>query len=79
MHATQIKPQEPEGFILQRIHDLGFLSVQCDPHWDQLFLESLQGSFSPAPFLVVATDSNDDIIGEPMVVHCLVGSLTGDN
>ena len=38
-------------------------------------MEPLQGSFGPASFGVVAADGDDDIIGEPMIVHCLVRSL----
>ena len=38
-------------------------------------MEPLQGAFGPAPFGVVAADDDDDIIGEPMIVHGLVRSL----
>src|SRR5215210_5057340 len=42
-----------------------------------MLLEPLQGSCRPAPFTVVATDGDYDIIGEPMVIHGLIGSLGG--
>ena len=38
-------------------------------------MEPLQGPFSPASFGVVTADGDDNIIGEPMIVHCLVRSL----
>src|SRR5207244_13325171 len=37
--TAQIKPQESEGFSLQRVHDFCFLSIQAHPEWDELFLD----------------------------------------
>ena len=48
--ATQVEPQEPEGFPVQHVHHLGFLPVQLDAERRELFLEPLQGPFGPAPF-----------------------------
>ena len=38
----------------------------------KLFLEPLQSPFGPVPFRMVAADGDDDVIGEPVIVHCLV-------
>src|ERR1019366_754160 len=65
-NTTQIKSQEPEGFSLHCVHHLGFLLVQFYTERCELFLESLLGAFGPTPFGIVATDGDDDIIGEPM-------------
>src|SRR5665213_3363388 len=73
--ASQVKTQEPEGFALQRIHDFGLLSIQRYPERDELFFEPLQSAFRPASFGAVAADGDDNVIGKPMVVHRLVGSL----
>src|SRR5260370_449360 len=73
--TAQVESQEPEGFPFQHIHNLRFLLVQFHAKGRELFLESLQGSFSPAAFSVVSADGDDNIIGEPMIVHCLVGPL----
>ncbi len=73
--TAQVESQEPKGFPFQRVHHLGFLLVQLDAERRELLMEPLQGSFSLAGFGMVAAGSDDDIIGEPMIVHCLVGSL----
>src|SRR2546425_11216629 len=73
--ATQVESQKPEGLTFQCVHHLGFLLVQFDTERCELFLEPLQGAFGPAPFCVVSTDGDEDIISESMIVHCLVGSL----
>jgi hypothetical protein len=73
--TTQIESQEPKGFACQCVYHLGFLLVQFHTKRCELFLEPLQGAFSPTSFGMVSTDGDDDIIGEPMIVHCLVGSL----
>ena len=49
MHAAQIKPEEPEGFALQRVDHFGLLAVELDPQDFQLLLQTLQGTFGPAP------------------------------
>src|ERR1019366_3075300 len=71
--TAQVESQEPECFPFQRVYHLGFLLVQLDAKRRELLMEPLQGSFSPASFCVVAADGNDNIIGEPVIVHCLVG------
>jgi hypothetical protein len=42
-----------------------------------MLLEPLQGPRGPAPFAVVATDGDHDIISEPMIIHGLIRSLGG--
>ena len=68
-------PRNPKASPCQCVHHLGFLLVQFHTKRCELFLEPLQGAFSPASFGMVSADGDDDIIGEPMIVHCLVGSL----
>ena|SRR5919106_862915 len=77
-HAAQVKPQKPKGFTLQCVNELRLLAVERHTERCELFLESLQSSFGPFTLSVVATDVmtiSDDIIGEPMMVHGLIGSL----
>src|SRR5271170_6428546 len=74
-NTAQIEPKEPEGFSLQRIHHPGFLPIQFHAERRELFLEPLQGAFRPAAFGVVAADSDDDIVSEPVIVHCLIKPL----
>jgi hypothetical protein len=71
-YARQVKSQEPEGFAPQPIHHPGFLQVQLDAQGRDLFPKPLQSAFRPAPFGMVSTDGDDTIIGEPMMVDCLV-------
>ena len=73
--TAQVESQEPKGFPFQGVHHLRFLLVQFHAERRELLMESLQGSFSPASFGVVTADGDDNIIGEPMIVHCLVRSL----
>src|SRR5262249_26170030 len=40
-----------------------------------MLLESLQGPLGPASFGVVSTNGDNDIIGEPMIIHGLVRTL----
>jgi len=40
-----------------------------------MLLEPLQGPLGPAPFGVVSTNGDNDIIGEPMIIHGLIGTL----
>src|SRR6185369_16590807 len=42
-----------------------------------MLLEPLQGPCGPAPFAIVATDGDHDSIGEPMIIHGLIGTLGG--
>src|ERR1019366_2992630 len=49
--------------------------VQLHTERCELFLEPLLGTCGPASLRVVSTEGDDDIIGEPMIVHRLVGSL----
>jgi hypothetical protein len=74
-YPTDVEPQVSEGFPVQRVDHLGFLSIQAHPEWSQRFFKPLEGAFRPASFGVVAADGDDDIIGEPMIVHCLVRPL----
>src|SRR5207247_10621155 len=68
-------PHKPERLLLQRIDQFGFRPVQFDTDKCQLFLESLQSPFGPAPFGVVPADGDDNIIGEPVIVDWLVVSF----
>ena len=74
-HPPNIEPQEPEGFVREQVHHVGLLHVQLDPKRCEIFLEALQGPCCPAPFGVVSTHGDDDIICEPMIVHRLIRSL----
>ena len=76
-NSEQIEPQKPESFLIERIHHVGFLPVWLNPKRLKLFLEPLQDPFGPTAFGVVSTDGDHDIIGEPMVVHRLIGAFGG--
>jgi len=61
-HAAQIKPEEPEGFALQRIDHFGLLAVELDPQGFQLLLQTLQArSAQPrllqCPLMVITISS----------------------
>src|SRR5882724_11717315 len=71
-NPTQVKSQKPKGFPSQQVHHFGFLPVQFDAKKPELFLEPLQSPFGPTPFSMVSADSDDNIIGEPMIVDRLV-------
>jgi hypothetical protein len=70
-YTAQVKPQEPEGFSVQRVHHLGFLQVQLDTQRRDLFLEPLQSPFGPTPFGMVSADGDHKIIGEPVIIDRL--------
>ena len=73
MHAAQIKPEEPEGFALQRVDHFGLLAVELDPQGFQLLLQTLQGTFGPAPLAPVPADGDHHIIREAVIVDRLIG------
>jgi hypothetical protein len=54
---------------------LVFSRLQAHPEWGQRLFEPQEGALGPSAFGVVSANSDDDIIGEPMVVHRLVGSM----
>lgn len=54
---------------------MGLLQIDLHAQACQVFLESLQGSGSPAPFRVMATDGDDNIISEPRIVDRLIHAL----
>ena len=61
MHAAQIKPEEPKGFALQRVDHFGLLAVELDPQGFQLLLQTLQGTFGPAPLASVPADGDHQV------------------
>ena len=70
--TAQVKTKEPKDFSLQRVHQVGFVSVQLYAEWRKLLMEPLQSSLSPASFGVVAANADDNVISEPLIAHCLV-------
>ena len=74
-YASELKPQERKGLSPYSVHHFGLLRVHLHAQAAKVFAEPLQGPRGPAPFRVVATDGDNDIISEPMIIHGLIGSL----
>src|SRR5439155_6117900 len=74
-YAANLEPQKLKGFARKKVDHGGLFHVHLNPEGCEMFLEALQGPCSPAPFRVVPTHGDDDIIRKPMIVHGLIDLL----